>query len=295
MVSHSSLSLFELNTLNFDLETELSTLQKNLQPLETAGRSADSLNNLLSILSPGNIEMVVYKAQLLEIDSVESLRQCVDVLFENAINHECQEIFAILCTKLLWSSVHVCTETQKMTTFKEQLHRKAQSAIETFLERQTMISLGPLKKYGRHFGRETEPKSCFKKLRRPIALFRFIGHLYLLDFLPTVVIKECVSALLDETFCNESTIEIVCALLKIAGKKLEIENQTDLSEEFRQLAIRKGTVEMNPHTKFMIEEICAMRVIHWEPVTEIDWIMLYNLFLCDVEEKLYELELWYGK
>lgn len=271
------------------------TLQKNLQPLETAGKSADTLHNLLTILSPGNINMVVYKAQLLEIESVESLRQCVDVLFENAINHECQEIFAILCTKLLWSSVHVCTETQKMTTFKEQLHRKAQNAIETFLERQTMMSSGQSKKYCRHSVKDTNGKSCFKKLRRHFALFRFIGHLYLLDFLPTVVIKQCVSALLDEAFCNESTIEIVCALLKITGKKLEIENQIDLTEEFKQLAVRKATVPINPHTKFMIEEICGMRAVHWEPVTEIDWIMLYNLFLCDVEEKLYELELWYGK
>lgn len=239
--------------------------------------------------------MVVYKARLLEIDSLESLSQCVDVLFENAINHECQKIFAILCTKLLWSSVHVCHETQKMVTFKEQLHRKSQNAIETYLERQAMKNSGQFKKTCKRADRKMEAKSCFEKLRRPIAMFSFIGHLFLQDFLPTVVVRQCVPALLDPAFCNEDTIEIVCALLKIIGKKLEIEKQINLSGDFEQLAIRKTTVPMNPHTKFMFEEICAMRAAHWEPVTEIDWINLYNLFLGDVEEKLYELETWHTR
>lgn len=282
-------------TLKMLLETELSILQKNLQPLETADRSAESLNNLLKILTPGDMEMVVYKARLLEIDSVESLRQCVDVLFENAINHECQKLFAILCTKLLWSSVHVCHETQKMVTFKEQVHQKAKNAIEIYLERQAMINSGQSKKCEKHGDNDSKTKSCFKKLRRPIALFSFIGHLYLLDFLPAVVVRQCVPALLDPAFCNEDTIEIACALLKLTGKKLEIENKIDLSEDIKQLAAKKTTVSMNPHTKFMIEEICAMRAVRWEPVNEIDFITLYNLFLGDVEEKLYELETWHTR
>jgi hypothetical protein len=104
-----------------------------------------------------------------------------------------------------------------------------------------------------------------------------------------------VSQLLDETFCNENCLESFWALLKISGKKLELTDEVDLSETFSVLEDRRASISINPHTRFMIEEICAMRKNHWEPVSEIDWITLYNLFLFDVEEKLYIIELWYGK
>lgn len=256
---------------------------------ENAESSSESLNNLLCILTPHNIEMIVYEARLLKIDSAKSLEKCVDVIFENAVNNESQSIFASLCTKLLWSSVHVCKETQKMITLKEQIFDKSRREAENFLEQQTLMKLEE--------SDGDEAESCHRKLRRPIALFRFIGELYLVNFLPSSFLQELVPALLDETFCNESTLETLCALLKIAGEKLEITdgNPIELSKEFKLFEERKSLKSISPHTRFMIEEVCSMRLNRWQHVDEIDFVNMYNLFLCDVEEKLYELELWYGK
>ena len=258
-----------------------------MKPLETADESSESLNTLLEILTPLNIEMVVYEARLLKIDSVESLEQCVDVIFENAIENECQELFAVLCTKLHWPCVQICKESQRVVTFKEQVKATAQKEVEMFLERQTLTK-------GRKLNQKIEDKdvACSKKLRRPIALFRFIGHLYLIDFVPTILIKQCVLAHLDDAFCNENSLETLCAMLKIAGKKFEISEHIDLTNEFRLLKARKKTTPTSPHTRFMIEELLAMQINRWDAVNKVDYIMLYNLFLGDVEEKLFVIELW---
>lgn len=246
--------------------------------------------------------MIIYDAKLLKIDTVDSLEKCVDVIFENAINNQSQSIFANLCTKLCFPSVPVCKETQKMITFKEQILEKSRKSVLNFLERQTLINLGQVNDETEANGDDDDEargevvrNSCLKKLRRPFALFKFIAELYLVDFLPSSFVYQCVSHLLDETFCNESTLETFYVLLKIAGKKLEISDKIELKELFTLLAERKSSIRTNPHAKFMIEELFEIRSNQWEPVNEVDWIMLYNLFLCDVEEKLYVLELWYGK
>ena len=280
------------------LEIDFPLLQKNLQPFEDADDTADHFNDLLQSLFPSSIEMIIYDAKLLKIDTAKSLEKCVDVIFENAINNQSsQSIFANLCTKLCFASVPVCKETQKMITFKEQILEKSREEVLDFLERQTLVNSGQTEEQDekQESNGELVQNSCLKKLRRPIALFKFIGELYLVEFLPSSFVHQCVCHLLDETFCNESTLETFYALLKITGKKLEISDKIVLTELFKLLAERKSTIRTSPHAKFMIEELFEIRSNNWEPVNEIDWITLYNLFLCDVEEKLYVLELWYGK
>lgn len=247
------------------------------------------MDNVLTILTPYNINSRVYDARHLKIDSAESLSQCVDVIFEEAINNENQSIFAILCTKLQFASVPVIKDSHKMITFREQIYEKATNEVQNFLERQTLLDVT------KDEGDKNEVKnSCYRKNRDIIALFRFIGELYMVDFLASSFIENCVSQLLSETFCNETCLESLCALLKIVGEKMEI-TDASLTPFFEILTIRKSATAINPHTRFMIEELFAMRNNHWTPVSEIDWITLYNLFLADVEEKLYVLELWYGK
>lgn len=292
LMSISILVVVQLSEIDFPL------LQKNLQPFEDADDTADHFNNLLQAFTSSSIDMIIYEAKLLKIDTANSLEKCVDVIFENAINNQSQSIFANLCTRLCFPSVPVCKETQKMVTFKEQILEKTRKEVLNFLEQQTLINSGQTKDEAewRDDGDDkVVQNSCLKKLRRPIALFKFIGELYLVEFLPSSFIHQCASHLLDETFCNESTLESFYAILKIAGKKLGIFDKIDLTELFTLLAERKTSITTNPHAKFMIEELCEIRSNQWEPVNEVDWIALYNLFLCDVEEKLYVLELWYGK
>lgn len=263
---------------------DFSLLKKNLEPFELADESAEVLRNLLMILTPANIEMIVHEAKELEINTVDSLKKATDVIFDAAVNSESQTIFAEFCGKALLKNVPVCKETQKMTTFKEQLFEKSKREVRNFLEQQTL-------------SQPNDEASCAKKLRRPIALFRFVGELFLIDFLHGDFIRQCIPLMLDETFCNENTLETLCSLLKLVGKKLESceANGFDLSEDFKLLDIRKSSITINPHTRFMIEEVIRMRNNRWEPVSEVDWVNLYNLFLELVEEKLYVLELWYGK
>lgn len=290
------------------VEMDFKKLKKNLQPLEAADHTADRLSSFLSVLTPSNIEMIVYDTKSnLKIDSAESLKQCVDVLFETAMNIDSPAIVAILCTKLLFSSVPVCEGSQKMITFKEQIYEKARSELENFLERQALINAGQSDAESEQEEGDVESEcdvdeitqqSCYRKLRRPIALLKFIGELYLVEFLPSTFIEHCITQLLDDGFCNESTLETLYALLKLVGKKLEISDENsilDLTGYFKILESRKSSTAISPHTRFMIEELIEIRNNHWCAVREIDWIMLYNLFLCDVEEKLYVLELWYGK
>lgn len=270
-----------------------------MKPLEAADEAADHLERLLTIFTLDNIDAVIYEAKQMIIDSAESLEQCVDVIFEKAVSNEMQSNFAILCTKLLFRSVPVSKDSQKMITFKEQIKEKATTEVQNFLEKQTLENLrrsdlisNVEEKVAMENGLEN---SCYGKTREVIHLFRFVGELFLVEFLPSNLIENCIHQLLNETFCNESCLESFCALLKIAGVKLENELKIDLSELFDVLEVRKASVTINPHTRFMIEEICAMRKNRWQTVSEIDWIMLYNLFLFDVEEKLYVIELWYGK
>lgn len=240
------------------------------------------------------------------IDSAECLEQCVDVIFEKAVSSEKISNFAILCTKLLFPSVPVVKDSQKMITFREQIHEKATTEVQNFLEKQTIENLrrvdlknDQIRKVEEKVEDENELKnSCHRKIRDIIALFCFIGELYLVDYLPSSFIEDSLNQLLSISFCNENCLESFCALAKVSGKKLEMideSSKVDLTETFEILEKRKLSVAINPHTRFMIEELCAMRKNRWEPVSDIDWISLYNLFLFDVEEKLYVIELWYGK
>lgn len=267
---------------------DFSLLKKNLEPFETADESADQLMNLLTILTSANESMIVYEAKLLNIKTADSLQKCVDVIFEAAINSESQFLVADFCTKALFRSVPAGKESCKMITFKEQIFEKAKKEVGNFLEQQTLKTTGKV---------STDALSCHQKLRQPIAIFRFIGELFLVDFLDSTCVRQCIHLMLDEAFCNENTLETLCALLKITGKKLESsdENGIDLTNDFKLLELRMSSTPINPHTRFMIEEINQMRRNRWQPVDEIDWVNLYNLFLELVEEKLYVLELWYGK
>jgi translation initiation factor 4G len=276
---------------------DFTELQKNLQPLEAADRTADQLSEYLSILTPSNIDMIVYDARQLKIDTAESLSQCVDVIFEAALSSEWPSMVAILCTKVLFPSVPVCHDSHRMITFREQIYKKSRDELENFVEMQSLIRSGQFdtESENEKLVDETAKSSCFKKLQRPMALIRFIGELYLVEYLQSSFIEHCISRLLDETNCNESTLETLCALLKIVGKKLESSSvKFDFTKYFKLLKERKSSICIHPHTRFMIEEIFNMRNNLWEPVNDIDWITFYNLFLCDVEEKLYILELWYG-
>lgn len=276
---------------------DLSLLQKNLECLKAADETADVLNNILTMLTSSNIEMVLYDIKQLTINSIESLEKCVDVIFDNAINNESQRMFATLCTKLSLSSVPVCKDSQKMITFREQLLKKSRREVLNFVEQQTLIKAVKSDAQSdkeNEFSDGDDEKVVHVLCSRPIALFKFIAELFLVDFLPSCFVKDCVSQLLDDVFCNENTLETFYALMKIAGNKLEAIEKIDLTEEFEQLKKKKSSIVMNPHTKFMIVELFEMRDNQWKPVNEVDWIMLYNLFLCDVEEKLYVLELWYG-
>lgn len=280
---------------------DFKSLRKSLQPLEAADKTAELLSNYLAILTSSNIESIVYDARQLKIDTAESLKQCIDVIFESAVS-ETPSLVSILCTKLMFDSVPVCKDSQKMITFKEQIYEKSQWELHDFLDRQALINIGQCDKEIKSCDDEADEEivkdSCLKKLRRPVALLRFIGELYLVDLLPASFMQHCVSQLLDECYCNESTLEMLYALLKLIGKTLEFsdDNSTfDLSVSFKLLEERKSSINMSPHTRFMLDELIEIRKNNWEPVTDIDWIMLYNLFLCDVEEKLYVLELWYGK
>lgn len=266
---------------------DMERLSQNLAPLEAADEVSESLDKMLAILTHDNMEMILYEAKLLKIDTVDGLEKCVEVIFEHATSSDSQSLFAILCTKLMLSSVQISPESHKMVTFKEQITRKATMEVQNFLERQTLIKRGQA-------DNESET-SCLKKLRKPTALFRFVGELYLVDLIPATFVRDCLPSMLDEVFCTESSLETFCALMKVAGKKLEVVDGNDLSEEFATLVERKTSTLISPHTRFMVEELLEMRNIRWEPVSEVDWIALYNLFLCDVEEKLYAVELWYGK
>jgi hypothetical protein len=274
-----------------------------LKPLEAADEVAKHLDEVLAIFTIDNIEAVLYETKQMIIDSAESLRQCVDVIFEKAINNESQTNFSILCAKLFLPSVPVAKDSNKMITFKEQIHEKASTEVQNFLEKQTLENLRRVdnkidqkKNAKEKVDDENELKnSCHRRIRDVIALFRFLGELYLIDFLPSTFIANTLSQLLNENFCNENCLESFWALLKISGGKLELTDAFDLSEIFKVLEKRKASVAISPHTRFMIEEIFAMRKNRWDPVSEIDFIMLYNLFLFDVEEKLYIIELWYGK
>lgn len=269
--------------------------------------------------------MIVYDAKLLKIDTAENMKECVDVIFKNAVNSELSSTFAIFCTRVLFPSVPIVQHSNRMITFKEQLQQKARDEVENFLENQYLKNKGikrteseskdDIENVSEVFckqiqkskpkkdieirkdekGEEIVMSSCVKKLKKTFSLFRFIGHLYNGHLLETSQMTFFSSQLLESLYCNESTLEVFSVLFKTIGGKMEIQCDVDLSEIFDKLEQRRDSIPIKPHTRFMIEEVFVMRLSDWEDMDERDWIELYNSFLYDIEEKLYILELCYGK
>lgn len=280
-------------------------LNRNLKSLECADVTSEKLDKLLSILTPENLDMAVYDAKLLKIDTAENMKECVDAIFANAVNSELASTFAIFCTRVLYPSVPIAAHSKKMITFKEQIQQKARHEAENFLENQYLRNKGIRRGESESKDETVEitpngdqkvvMSSCVKKLKRTFSLFRFIGHLYLEDFLETSQTMFMATQLLESAYCNESTLEVFSVLLKTVGGKLEIECNVDLTDIFVKMEERRDSIPIKPHTRFMLEEIYVKRLSDWEEMDERDWVDLYNSFLYDVEEKLYILELCYGR
>lgn len=287
--------------LNFDEKM----LNDNLKQLEVADVTSEKLNKLLSILTPENLDMVVYDSKLLKIDSAENMKECVDVIFANAVNRELASTFAIFCTRVLYPSVPIMEHSNKMITFKEQIQQKARHEVENFLENQYLKNKGIHRTESESADETVEitpngnekhvVSSCVKKLKRTFSLFRFVGALYVEDMLETSQVMFTLTQLLETVYCNESSLEVFSVLMRTVGGKMEIRCNIDLTDIFEKMEERRDTIAIKPHTRFMLEEIYVKRLSDWEEMDERDWVDLYNSFLYDVEEKLYILELCYGR
>lgn len=287
--------------LNFDEKM----LNDNLKQLEVADVTSEKLNKLLSILTPENLDMVVYDGKLLKIDSAENMKECVDVIFANAVNSELTSTFAIFCTRVLYPSVPIMEHSNKMITFKEKIQQKARHEVENFLENQYLKNKGIHRAESESSDETVEitpngdekhvVSSCVKRLKRTFSLFRFVGALYIEDMLESSQVMFTLTQLLETVYCNESSLEVFSVLMRTVGGKMEIQCNVDLTDIFEKMEERRDTITIKPHTRFMLEEIYVKRLSDWEEMDERDWVDLYNSFLYDVEEKLYILELCYGR
>lgn len=206
---------------------------------------------ILNKLTATNFDVMLEQFKELSVDTNDKLNAVITMIFDKAVNEPNFSIgYALLCKHL--SQCSEGDKTQSMF-FKRTLITKCQLEFEQNVANTQSIekALQPLKDKLKECPADDvaqvnalkasiiEEESIFR--RRLVSTIRFIGELYKLDMLVTVIMNWCIQCLVESG--AEDKLECLCKLLTTIGHKLEKKptaeadrkRYLDLSEYFKQL------------------------------------------------------------
>ncbi|XP_065222935.1 uncharacterized protein LOC135847373 isoform X2 [Planococcus citri] len=224
-----------------------------------------SFSEILCDLQRSNFKQSIEKITSLPIDSVLRLQGVVALIVAQAIKEpECCHLYAELCAAMENAKIPNQASGDGIS-FRMLLINKSQREFERnkdeeleILRNQVYPRMGEkrtkmlLNKKGRGFHREM------------IAICRFIGELYKQRIIVARSIFRCVTKLLDAK--DKCSLECLCVLLEIAGKKLEEEVPLCKKKEYESCFEKMEEILKTPvkkKIKNMLRDVIILKKSGW--------------------------------
>lgn len=243
---------------NQDDQNELDVLSKKVRAI-------------LNKLTPQMFSKLVEQFKELTIDTEPKLVQCMELVFEKAVEEPAfSSAYASMCRELSQKKIQE-ENSSKPVDFRTLLIRRCQ---KEFLA--DYISDEQRKKYVEDLGNaknEEEEKNvrvAFELLeqklrRRSIGNIRFISELYNLKMLGIHIMTSIIGRLL--TAGDEESLECLCRLLTTSGSRMEAEAEAQKSFDFNAFFGRIQAVveerKTSSRVRFMLQDIQDLRANKW--------------------------------
>jgi translation initiation factor 4G len=228
---------------------------------------------ILNRISPKNYTKLAKALLALPINNENRLRSSMSILFNKAITEELYTgIYAPLCKDLCNVKVPSSAESNKNVEFRTLLLDKVKNELEADYIKdieinalyQVELCVDEGKK--RLISKIIE-ENLFKAKQKTFGNMRFIGELYKLDVIREDEVLYFIGLLLKKDN-DEVNIESLCALLNIAGKKIDKPNNVAtvvlLFEKFHNIIEKRICV--TPRIRFMVKDVIDLRKNMWEPI-----------------------------
>jgi predicted transcriptional regulator len=232
------------------------------------------VHEILSKLTPKNLNKLTVDLVNLEINTEERLKNFVDIIFEKSIGEKLfTQTYAKLCKVL--SKIKVPTTDQSKTVnFRTMLLTKCQKEFNTDyikdINYDQMIAdaeaeTNEAKKKEMN---EKANEKLLKAKRRYLGNIRFIGELFRLSMLTVGIMFDCIERFLKQEN-DEKNLECLCLLLTTIGKELDKLGTIQMNKYFTKLAeiIKKGDQFVSARIRFMIFDVIELRQNKWVPCT----------------------------
>mmetsp|Transcript_4813 Transcript_4813/g.17003 ORF Transcript_4813/g.17003 Transcript_4813/m.17003 type:complete len:1121 (-) Transcript_4813:109-3471(-) len=216
-------------------------------------------NGILNRLTYENYDSLTKQLEEIAFKDVPVMVGVINLIFDKALSgQKFSKIYAELCDQFNKNAPVLEADGQKVSFIKLLLNKCQEEFENKPLTAEVKLQYGDLSDY------EIE----VKMKARLLSNIKFIGELFLLKMLSTVIVKECVVRLFGDVtkIPPEDDLESLCKLLKTTGKTLEklVPEFTHVvfEDRFRALLDRK---DIEPRCKFMIMDLLDLRRDRWVP------------------------------
>lgn len=203
---------------------KVETTELNMEDLEKE-QLKRSVQGILNKLTPQEFKTLLTQLKNLNIDTEEKLNVVSDLIFENAVHEPNVKVpFANLCKCLASIKVPLDGQPRKQVNFLTLIRGKCQKEYEKGryddIKRKKMMKAIEAAEPENKKVLKLELDEGERKMRyRRLGCIRFIGELFKVNMIRELVMHECIKKFLSQE--DEESLEYLCTLLKVIGKKLD--------------------------------------------------------------------------
>jgi len=241
------------------------------------------VRSILNKLTPQKFETLVNQFQELAIDSEAKLSNCMELVFEKAVDEPAFSVaYAQMCKVMQMKKVPIDGQEEQFVNFRKLLISRCQREFEkdymTDLDRDQYIK-------DMNEAKTEEDKKQVKLAfehnerrlrRRSLGNIRFIGELYKLQMLTARIMHECVKKLLKEV--DDESLECLCRLLTTVGQELDTETRkrlqtgsaqqnagiNDLDKYFKEMEVVMKDKKTSARVRFLMQDVVELRLNNWK-------------------------------
>jgi len=266
-----------------NLQSQEVVLKKTETPYVIKKLAGETLNedeelyretrSILNKLTPENLQKLTSSLINLPITNENRLRNCIDIIFEKAIDEQVfSKTYGQLSKVLSQIKVPSSNDPTKNVNFRTMLLTRCQKEFDTdytadvgYEKLMEEVEKETNEEKRKELQEQAEYKLS-KAKRRSLGNIRFIGELFKLQMLTEGIMNDCIERLLKQE-SDEENIECLCRLLTTIGKEVDKpSNANKMKSYFDRLErIVKKRESTTARIRFMILDIIELRKNNWVP------------------------------
>ncbi|XP_022235669.1 eukaryotic translation initiation factor 4 gamma 3-like [Limulus polyphemus] len=230
------------------------------------------VQGILNKLTPQKFQTLVSQVKELPIDNEERLVGVMNLVFKKAIEEPSFSVpYANMCKTLAMMQVPAAEGSNQCVKFSKLLLTKCQREFEKDIndeinkdERLRQIQEAETEEKKIQLQEELDEEET-KAKRRSLGNIRFVGELFKLGMLTTLIMHTCIKKLLGQG--DEDSLECLCRLLTTIGKEIARDKnkstQTAMEtyfEAMKQIVKKRKT---SSRIRFMLQDVIDLRQNNW--------------------------------